>query len=319
MRVDDKTHSFFVSLLTIRVVFDFHCSFQSNPDDAVYSEALEKILEAWLLVLQGKEFFSREAIQEYSTQIFNKYLQCHLSAPHGIRNPSNANPVSYDLDDTDQNDREQYREQLIIIGHLARENPGHSLNILSKLLEERTRQLRGVLEAMATGSHQLNVSNQAITETLYEDLHWIVLIAGHVIAMESNGEQPLVPADIMIYSGEQLTNGAVDLPTTLKVLAAPGQDITEIPNGDALCDNLVRLVAAIFRLCEIENKAMAHKMSEFLSPQLISSVMWFLNMFSEAYLFMLAENYSQVYITDKLATISRIILCIKYLTFISDQ
>lgn len=240
------------------------------------------------------QFFPREAIQEYSLQIFNKYLQCHLSSPNGIRNLSNSNSSSFDCDDTEQNDRELYKEQLIIIGHFARENPGHSLNILSKLIEEKTRQFHGQLQTMSAGPHQLNVSNTAILDALFEDIHWVVLIAGHVIAMESVGEQPIIPSEIMHHSCERLASGAADITTSLKVLASPGQDITETQNGDAACDGIIRLVSAIFRLCEIENKAIEYKMKDFLSPEVTSNVMWFLNMWSEAYLFMLTEYYTQV-------------------------
>lgn len=217
-----------------------------------------------------------------------------MSAPNGLRNLSPSNSSSFDCDDTEQNDRELYKEQLIIIGHFARENPGHSLNILGKLLEEKTRQLHGQLQTMCSGAHQLNVSNTATLDALFEDFHWIVLIAGHVIAMESVGEQPIIPSEIMHHSLEQVANGSVDIETSLKVLASTSQDITETPNGDAACDGIIRLVAAIFRFCEIENKAIEYKMKDFLSPEVSSNVMWFLNMWSEGYLFMLIEYYTQV-------------------------
>lgn len=268
---------------------------QTGLEDAIYNEALEKILEAWLLVLQGKEFFPREAIQEYSMQIFNKYLQCHLSAPDGIRCLSNSNSsTSFDCEDTEQTDSELYREQLIIIGNLARENPGHSLNIVSKLLEEKTRQMQNQLQTIASLPHQMNSSSTMQLEALFEDIHWVILIGGHVVSMESVGEQPIIPSEIMHYSCEQITNGAVDVTTSLNVLASPGQDINDTPNADAACDGVIRLVAAVFRLCEIENKAIEYKLKDLLSPEVISNIMWFLNMWAEGYLFMLPEYYTHV-------------------------
>lgn len=217
--------------------------------------------------------------------MFNKYVQCHLSAPDGLR------AVSDSFDDEDENDRDKYKEQLIIIGNVARESPGHSLTILSKLIEEKTRQLHSQLQAMYTNGSQLNMSITKAMEILFEDIHWLLLIAGHVISLESTGEQPMVPSEIMQYSIEQLSNGTVDITTSLKVLAAPSQCITQTPQADTNCDPLIRLITAVFRLCEIENNAIEYKMKDFLSPEVSSDIMWFLNHWSEAYLFMLAEYY----------------------------
>lgn len=208
-----------------------------------------------------------------------------MSAPEGLR-------TSSEFDDDDECDREKYKEQLIIIGNLARENPGHSLTILSKLIEEKTRQLQAQFQAMYTNGNQLNMSIEKAMEILFEDVHWLLLISGHVVAMESSGEQPMIPSEIMQYSAEQLSNGTVDTTTTLKVLAAPNQCITQIPNAENVCDPLVRLIAAVFRLCEIENNAIEYKMGDFLSPEVSSDIMWFLSHWSEAYLFLLPEYYA---------------------------
>lgn len=217
--------------------------------------------------------------------MFNKYVQCHLSAPEGLRT------VSDSFDDEDENDRDKYKEQLIIIGNVARESPGHSLTILSKLIEEKTRQLHSQLQAMYSNGSQLNMSITKAMEILFEDIHWLLLIAGHVVAMECTGEQPMIPSEIMQYSVEQLSNGTVDITTSLKVLAAPSQCITQTPQADTNCDPLIRLLTAVFRICEIENNAIEYKMKDFLSPEVSSDIMWFLNQWSEAYLFMLAEYY----------------------------
>lgn len=202
--------------------------------------------------------------------------------------------TNYDDPDDDQLDRTEYKEQLIIIGNFARENPSHSLTILSKLLEEKTRQLHMQLQTMYSSGNQLNVSATKVLDTLYEDIHWIMLIAGHVIAMESVGEQPIIPSEIMYNSCDQLAKGSVDVTTSLKVLASPDQCITQIPNAENVCDGVIRLVAAVFRLCETENKAIEYKMTQFLSPEVSSNIMWFLNMWSEAYLFMLSEYYATI-------------------------
>ena len=41
-------------------------------------------------------------------------------------------------------------------------------------------------------------------ENLYEDLHWLILLAGHVLCMEAEAETALIPSEIMRYSMEQV-------------------------------------------------------------------------------------------------------------------
>lgn len=142
--------------------------------------------------------------------------------------------------------------------------------------------------------NQLNMSITKAMEILFEDIHWLLLIACHVVAMESSGEQPMIPSEIMQYSIEQLANATVDITTSLKVLAAPNQCITQTPNAENVCDPLIRLITAVFRLCDIENNAIEYKMKDFLSPEVSSDIMWFLNQWSEAYLFMLHECYANL-------------------------
>lgn len=55
-------------------------------------------------------------------------------------------------------------------------------------------------------------------DNLFEDIHWIVLIAGHVLCMDCDGETPLIPSEIMQYSIEQCSKAQSNLGATLKVL-----------------------------------------------------------------------------------------------------
>ena len=58
------------------------------------------------------------------------------------------------------------------------------------------------------------------TENLYEDLHWIILIAGYVLSDEVSGEKSLVPDEIMMYSIAESEN--VHLDSTVKYLTSLG-------------------------------------------------------------------------------------------------
>lgn len=126
-------------------------------------------------------------MKQFSIQIFNKYLQRHLSPPDGLRKTL-PNQSNGDMDDIEQSDRDRYKEQLIIIGALGREEPSHSLPILGRLLEEKTRCLQAHLERIYTNSTNLNISSTDGLEQLYEDILWIILVSAHVLSMESVGK-----------------------------------------------------------------------------------------------------------------------------------
>lgn len=248
--------------------------------------ALDNILEAWILVLHSHSF-GNDRIKQYSKEMFNKYLQCHLAPPDGIRQHHDNEE---EIEGNEQNDGERFEEQLILMGVIGREDPAHSLMTLCRCIEERTQRLQNQLQRIYAAQN-LDSENSKQLETLYEDIHWLILISGHVLSIKSVSEEPLIPKEMVKYSLQQATNGTTDVTTTLKVLAAPGQSIGEIQNADATCDLTIRMVAAVFRICEIENKAIEANMKSVLSPEICTNIMWFLSIWSESYLLISDEYY----------------------------
>lgn len=80
----------------------------------------------------------------------------------------------------------------------------YTLPLLSRLLEDKTVQLRQQLTKLVGQPESLNISASVFMDKLYEDLHWLVLLAGHVLCIDCEGEVPTVPTDIMKYSLEQV-------------------------------------------------------------------------------------------------------------------
>ena len=83
-------------------------------------------------------------------------------------------------------DRELYSDQLISIGLLARISAGDSLRALYELLHPRVTQ---ALMSVPT--------DEAEAAALWEQLHWLFLVAGHVVADGATGETPTPPIDIV--------------------------------------------------------------------------------------------------------------------------
>ncbi|KAJ8315064.1 hypothetical protein KUTeg_007214 [Tegillarca granosa] len=205
-----------------------------------------------------------------------------------------------EIDEIEEDDRDRFADQLCSIGVLGRMVPQHSIPLLAKVLEDRISRLHGHLQRMlhlqhqqqtAVGSHG-DALNTAHINILHEDIHWIVLVAAHVLTEEAEGETPMIPTDIMQFSMGQAST--VDINTTLKVLASPGERVDAIPGGIQGTDPVVRLISAVFRLCEVEKRAIEANLSACLSPQVSSTVIWFLCRWVVSYLLPDENYYSQI-------------------------
>lgn len=80
---------------------------------------------------------------------------------------------------------------------------------------------------MVQQSSGMNVGDNTMMNMLCEDLHWLVMISGHILMMESKGETAMIPTEINTYSYKQVRAG-VDVKATLHVLGSPDQNISEL-------------------------------------------------------------------------------------------
>ncbi|KFB50065.1 exportin [Anopheles sinensis] len=254
------------------------------PDEAFYIDALSNMFTIWLSFVEDRKNFPIEPMLPYITQMFEKYVQCHLSPPQGIRGAGGRDGEGgeNEITDIEESDRDRFTEQLKMVGFLGRQILLHALGLLAKLLEDRTRKL-GTHLHMLHASKSLSISDGINLENLFEDIHWLLLISGHVMALASDGETPLVPEAIISICKRQVESGVTDVSNSLKLLASPNQDIQEIPNAESNVDPVIRLMAAGFRLCELEKSAIEVRMYQFLSPQLSATLMWYLRHWCSSY------------------------------------
>ena len=153
-----------------------------------------------------------------------------------------------DINDSEEADRQRYTEVLGIIGALGREAPNHTIPLLCNLLEGRLSRLHGQIQRLVQ-SGSLNIDK--VLGDLYEDIHWILLVSGNVLTMDTDGETALIPTEIMRYSLDKANE--VNIETSLRVLASPGEPSASIP-GHESTDPVVKLAAAVLRLSEIGTK-----------------------------------------------------------------
>ncbi|XP_029558541.1 exportin-4 isoform X2 [Salmo trutta] len=268
-----------------------------DKDDMVYMEAYDKLLESWLTLVQDDEHFPRGCFVQPAVQVFNSYIQCHLAAPDGTRNLTVNGVASHEEDEINElqeDDRELFSDQLASIGMLGRIAANHCIPLLTSLLEERVTRLHGQLQR--TQQHLMNSSNpgsvdRKVLDDLYEDIHWLILVSGYLLADDPQGETPLIPAEVMEYSINHSTE--VDINTTLQILGSPGEKASSIP-GCNRTDSVIRLLSAVLRTSEVESRATRASLTELLSPQMGKDIVWFLRRWAKTYLLVDEKLYGQI-------------------------
>ncbi|KAI3355694.1 hypothetical protein L3Q82_004295 [Scortum barcoo] len=281
-----------------------------DKDDMVYMEAYDKLLESWLTLVQDEEHFPRGCFVQPAIQVFNSYIQCHLAAPDGTRNLS-VNGISSheeeEINELQEDDRELFSDQLSSIGMLGRVAADHCIPLLTSLLEDRVTRLHGQLQR--TQQHLLASSDprsvdRKVLDDLYEDIHWLILVSGYLLADDPQGETPLIPSEVMEFSIKHSTE--VDINTTLQILGSPGEKASSIP-GCNRTDSVIseasdRKVLDTFNSCcqqvlrtsEVESRATRANLTELLSPQMGKDIVWFLRRWAKTYLLVDEKLYEQI-------------------------
>jgi hypothetical protein len=254
----------------------------SSEEAELFGEAVEHLLEAWVCILQESALFPPGYCGEAATAIFKTFLETRLAPPDGTR----AREAEHEIGETEEADRVRYRDTLGTVGALGRECLDTSLPLLISLLESRTARLHGQMQRLAGQGER---EADPLLADLHEDLHWLLLVTGSVLALEVEGETALIPAEVMQHSIKQAAS--VDLPRSLEVLASPGRPAAEIPGAES-SDHVLRLVGAVFRVSEVERRAVEAGLGGLWSPEVSSSLLWLLRRWALTYL-ATQENYYQ--------------------------
>ncbi|KAJ1532209.1 hypothetical protein ONE63_000829 [Megalurothrips usitatus] len=254
-------------------------------EDSLYVEAFEHMLGVCVGIVRKASVFP----PDFCIQIFNTFLKCHLSPPDGTRGIGQEVEAE-EIQDLEEDDRTKFKDQLQSIGALARQVSGHSVPLLCKLLEERTSRFHGQLQRMS--QQAMHISDSGILNNLSEDIHWLIMITGHVITWDSEGETPQIPSELIKHSISQVSS--INMDTTMKVLASPDHHILDIPGAEQSSDHIIRLIAALFRLCEVERRAAEAKLGHLLSPEVGRSLMWCLERWCGCYLLPVETYYSEM-------------------------
>ncbi|KAL1435979.1 hypothetical protein MTO96_010739 [Rhipicephalus appendiculatus] len=264
---------------------DLACCILQSPigDDAEQQqETLDHILDAWVPLLQEPQVFPAEPLKVATMRVFELYLRSRLAAPDGTRPPINDEE---EVAEEDEDDRVRYRDQLSVVGMLGRHVLPHSLPLLCRVVEDRTQRLQELLQ----GQPQAGTPMTAAHKELLEDLHWIVLITGHLLTTVCDGETPLIPREVTQFS----LNSGADTAATLSLLSRLGQaDAVSSVQGHV--DPVVRLIVAVLQLCHVERAALQAGLGSQLSPEVAITLVWFLHRWGLTYLLPNETYYTQM-------------------------
>ncbi|XP_077539150.1 exportin-4-like isoform X2 [Haemaphysalis longicornis] len=251
-------------------------------DMELQQEALDHILDAWVPLLQEASLFPEEPLRAATTRVFELYLRSRLAAPDGTRATAGDED---EVAEEDEDDRVRFRDQLSVLGMLGRHVLPHSVPLLYQVLEDRTRRLQELLQAQPQAGSPMTSAHRE----LLEDIHWVVLITGHLMTTVSEGETPLIPKEVTRYS----LNSGADTAATLALLSRLGQpDAVTAVQGNA--DPVVRLTVAVLQLCHVERAALQAGLGSQLSPEVAITLVWFLHRWGLTYLLPNETYYSQM-------------------------
>ncbi|CAG0917966.1 unnamed protein product [Notodromas monacha] len=259
----------------------------SGGDDTKYMDTMETLLGAWLTVLLEPSMQQSNFLECLCTPIFEKYLICHLGPPQGKRLMRDEE----ELGTIEDPDREKYRSQLCHIALMGRRFASHCIPLLVACFEERLPALQsflcgpGIDEGLGMETTIPPVTTQMTS--MFEDLHWLLLIAGHVLcnSTDDGSVEAVVPADINDYS--MALSKQENAPPIFPVPFAEkfrGSLVAGSPGVSATSDPVVRLIFDCLALSEILRNAELAGRSCVLSPELVSTSYWFLDRFGKAYL-----------------------------------
>ena len=215
---------------------------RDEDEQQLFNEAFENSMEAWMSILHENQLFPSGYCKEAASAIFKTYIEVHMAPPEGSRGRATSEDEEEENEDLD---RAKYKDTLSTVGALGRECLTYSLPALITLLESRITRLHGQIQRI---SSQGGTEVDAVLSDLFEDVHWILLIAGNVLSLDVDGETALIPPEVMHHSINQ--SAGVDISKSLEVLASPGKPVSEIPGAES-SDHVVRLLGDTFRLCEV--------------------------------------------------------------------
>lgn len=236
-----------------------------------YAEASNILLDSWITVISHAEDFPAGIFNQSCLKIIMTYLKVHLSPPYGMRKPDEDEDIELDLV---ENDRDVYSDELSNIGQLSRLCLNEVFPIISQLIEERVGMLTKCFGSEMGNGHQ----DTKQLDNLFEDIHWLVLMSSYILTSDNTGESSQIPLEIVDYSNLFLTSHGQCVSSSVAYFTSLGK--SDVNNVDLT----IVLITTLFKVIEVEMEFLKNKKNDCFSPEVSSSLLWFLKRFTKNYL-----------------------------------
>ena len=195
--------------------FAFHRPRDTDEEDdlAVLAEdTTDTLLSCWQVLLSSLRAESDSASQQ-DLQVL--WQAVHTSVRDDVFRPyvtgrmdAAAMPGDDDVSEHDEaaaKDRDVYSDQLITIAGLGRLSAAENLRMLAEIAQPLCEALAFIAEG------RQGAPDPSQLEKVWEQVHWLVLVAGHVLADEAKGETPEVPSEIASFVTSEQDDPAISL------------------------------------------------------------------------------------------------------------
>lgn len=261
------------------------CICSASDDDPII-ESLEDFLDIWAsLSLDAQSLYDeritfKQPITEFEFPSFFQLLKAVSAAVFGeylgyILRFAEGHAMDDEEDTHGFKDYDLYADPLLNAASVARLDPSQSTQKLLQCLTERIQLLEQILKS-GQADQRLGI--------LYEQLHWLIILSGFVLADSGKGETPLVNDAIMQVS--ILYEGQDDDP--IRGLATTLLRLLEMLSIDP-SSPLVRLCISFWSFYTHDSVIQFNN----LSPTLIETLFWFIERWGRTYLMIDASQYGQ--------------------------
>ncbi|KAJ3395985.1 Exportin-4, partial [Chytridiales sp. JEL 0842] len=178
-----------------------------SGDGTWTGEAADILLDSWAsLSMQAQEMldfhqsiskagstFDVTTLAQFLTSVgypvFESYVQSRLTL------------AANELDDEEEegqglDDVLMFSDQLIYVSTLARWDPVNCITLLRNLLTERFVRIQETFRKARVNQVQ-SAEEGHLQITYMEQIHWLVLISGYLLADSGSGEVPVIPRSLM--------------------------------------------------------------------------------------------------------------------------
>ncbi|VBB29893.1 unnamed protein product [Acanthocheilonema viteae] len=225
-----------------------------------YISALQNLFKGWLIVLQNSEFIVE--VMSYAIDfaqitilMISAFMQMIFSIPFGEREEVTS-PLP---------DREIFKEILIKIGLFSSYYLDEMLSKIYTILAETLEEFLSTLE--------IGMCMEDL-ENFRENMHWILLIIGHVLVEEDEDRNYVWQSKLLVYYDDTVAGSkSIDVDKYASYMEAC-INTPQLLTDPSEIDLVIKIVGTVFAWCSIEDTLLKEHGMTAISVELCNTSLW---------------------------------------------